>query len=148
MPDPFKQVKIIELMELFDDEEVTTADKIDRPEKALDRQAIDDFNERNPRAGGGMLVEPGFGGVRQGYNGRGGPRPNTGGDRSKYITYKKKPPTEEQLKITEKVYGKKYNKKGIDLWESLKQSERSNIRQGKTTGETAGLGKLKKKSNR
>ena len=26
MPDPFKQVKIIELMELFDDEEVTTAD--------------------------------------------------------------------------------------------------------------------------
>ena len=67
MPDPFKQVKIIELMELFDDDEVTTADKIDRPERALDRQAIDDFNERNPRAGGGMLVEPGFGGVRQGY---------------------------------------------------------------------------------
>ena len=27
MPDPFKNVKIIELMELFDDEEVTTADK-------------------------------------------------------------------------------------------------------------------------
>ena len=67
MPDPFKNVKIIELMELFDDEEVTTADKIDRPERALDRQAIDDFMERNPLAGGGMLVEPGFGGVRQGY---------------------------------------------------------------------------------
>ena len=69
MPDPFKQVKIIELMELFDDEEVTTADKIDRPEKAIERQAIDDFMERNPRAGGGMLVEPGFGGTRQGYKG-------------------------------------------------------------------------------
>ena len=67
MPDPFKQVKIIELMELFDDEEVTTADKIDRPERAIERQAIDDFMERNPLAGGGMLVEPGFGGVRQGY---------------------------------------------------------------------------------
>ena len=67
MPDPFKNVKIIELMELFDDDEVTTADKIDRPERALDRQAIDDFMERNPLAGGGMLVEPGFGGVRQGY---------------------------------------------------------------------------------
>ena len=67
MPDPFKQVKIIELMELFDDDEVTTADKIDRPERALDRQAIDDFMERNPLAGGGMLVEPGFGGTRQGY---------------------------------------------------------------------------------
>ena len=67
MPDPFKQVKIIELMELFDDDEVTTADKIDRPERAIERQAIDDFMERNPLAGGGMLVEPGFGGVRQGY---------------------------------------------------------------------------------
>ena len=55
MPDPFKQVKIIELMELFDDEEVTTADKIDRPEKAIERQAIDDFMERNPRAGGGRI---------------------------------------------------------------------------------------------
>ena len=67
MPDPFKQVKIIELMELFDDDEVTTADKIDRPQQALDREAYDDFMERNPLAGGGMLVEPGFGGVRQGY---------------------------------------------------------------------------------
>ena len=39
MPDPFKQVKIIELMELFDDEEVTTLDQIkERPQKALDRE--------------------------------------------------------------------------------------------------------------
>ena len=67
MPDPFKQVKIIELMELFDDDEVTTADQIDRPQQALDREAYDDFMKRNPLAGGGMLVEPGFGGVRQGY---------------------------------------------------------------------------------
>jgi predicted transcriptional regulator len=70
MPDPFKNVKIIELMELFDDDEVTTADKIDRPERAIERQAIDDFMERNPLAGGGMLVQPGFGGTRQGYAGR------------------------------------------------------------------------------
>ena len=65
MPDPFKQVKIIELMELFDDDEVTTADKIDPPEENPYRA----FMERNPPelAGGGMLVEPGFGGVRQGY---------------------------------------------------------------------------------
>jgi hypothetical protein len=59
--------KIIELMDLFDDEQVTTADKIDRPERALEKEAIDDFMKRNPMAGGGMLVEPGFGGVRQGY---------------------------------------------------------------------------------
>ena len=59
--------KIIELMDLFDDEQVTTADKIDRPERALEREAIIDFMKRNPMAGGGMLVQPGFGGVRQGY---------------------------------------------------------------------------------
>ena len=58
--------KIIELMDLFDGE-VTTADKIDRPERALEKQAIDDFMKRNPMAGGGMLVQPGFGGTRQGY---------------------------------------------------------------------------------
>ena len=57
MPDPFKNVKIIELMELFDDDEVTTADKIDPPEENPYRA----FMERNPLAGGGMLVEPGFG---------------------------------------------------------------------------------------
>ena len=61
------QDKIIELMDLFDDEEVTTADKIERPQRALDREAIDDFMKRNPQADGGMLVKPGFGGTRQGY---------------------------------------------------------------------------------
>ena len=62
-----KDIKIIELMDLFDDEEVTTADKIDRPQEALDREAIDDFNKRNPRAGGGMLVQPSADGSRPGY---------------------------------------------------------------------------------
>ena len=66
MPDPFKQVKIIELMELFDDDEVTTADQIDRPQQALDREMFQTAF-RQQKAGGGMLVEPGFGGVRQGY---------------------------------------------------------------------------------
>ena len=46
---------------------LTTADKIGRPERALEKQAFDDFNVRNPMAGGGMLVQPGFGGTRQGY---------------------------------------------------------------------------------
>ena len=62
-----KDFKIIEIMELFDEDEITTADKIDRPERALEREAFDDFNKRNPMAGGGMLVQPGFGGTRQGY---------------------------------------------------------------------------------
>ena len=46
---------------------LTTADKIGRPERALEKQAFDDFNVRNPMAGGGMLAQPGFGGTRQGY---------------------------------------------------------------------------------
>jgi len=58
--------KIIELMDLFDGE-VTTADKIDRPERALEKEAIDDFNKRNPMAGGGMLVSPSADGSRPGY---------------------------------------------------------------------------------
>ena len=62
------QDKIIELMDLFDGE-VTTADKIDRPQQALDREMYKDFTDRNPMAGGGMLVQPGFGGTRQGYAG-------------------------------------------------------------------------------
>ena len=62
------------------------------------------FNRRNPKAGGGMLVQPGFGGTRQGYKG-----PPI------------KPPTKKQLEVTNKVYSKKYNKTGIDLWNSLKK---------------------------
>jgi hypothetical protein len=64
------QNKIIELMDLFDDEQVTTADKIDRPERALEKQAIDDFMKRNPMAGGGMLVQPSADGSRPGYRGK------------------------------------------------------------------------------
>ena len=60
--------KIIELMDLFDGE-VTTADKIDRPERALEKEAFDDFNKRNPMAGGGMLVSPSADGSRPGYSG-------------------------------------------------------------------------------
>ena len=57
--------RIEDLMDLFDEGEVTTADEIERPE-----DPFRDFNERNPKAGGGMLVQPSFGGVRQGYSGR------------------------------------------------------------------------------
>jgi len=64
------QDKIIELMDLFDDEVVTTADKIDRPQQALDREAYKDFMDRNPMAGGGMLVQPSADGSRPGYAGK------------------------------------------------------------------------------
>ena len=62
-----KDIKIIEIMELFDEGEVTTADQMDRPQKALDREMFQDANKRLNQADGGMLVKPGFGGTRQGY---------------------------------------------------------------------------------
>jgi hypothetical protein len=61
-------IKLVKEQQGIDLSEVlTTADQIKRPEKALEDQAIIDFNKRNPMAGGGMLVQPGFGGTRQGY---------------------------------------------------------------------------------
>ena len=53
--------RIEDLMDLFDEGEVTTADKIERPE-----DPYRDFMERNPMAGGGMLVQPGFDGIKAG----------------------------------------------------------------------------------
>jgi hypothetical protein len=68
------QEKILELMDLFDDDEVTTANKIPRPQSSLDKEAFDDFNIRNPKADGGMLVKPSADGRRPGYaNPKGNP---------------------------------------------------------------------------
>ena len=43
-------------MDLFDDEQFTTADQIKRPERAIEKQAIDDFMKRNPQADGGRAA--------------------------------------------------------------------------------------------
>jgi len=69
--------KMLQLSNIYDDnpeldrlirsKQITTASNINRPRQAQVRQLFEDFNERNPLAGGGMLVEPGFGGTRQGY---------------------------------------------------------------------------------
>ena len=45
----------------------TPASAIQRPKKVLEIEAFKDFNERNPKAGGGMLVQPGFGDMREGF---------------------------------------------------------------------------------
>ena len=62
--------RIEELQDLFDEDEVTTADKINRPEPKQSVKEIELFNEfniRNPKAGGGMLVQPSVDGSRPGY---------------------------------------------------------------------------------
>ena len=62
-----KDLKIIEIMELFDEGEVIPASEMKRPQSALDREMFEDANKRLNQADGGMLVQPGFGGTRQGY---------------------------------------------------------------------------------
>ena len=50
--------------------QVTFATDIARPDpkpQVKEIELFNDFNRRNPMAGGGMLVQPSFGGVRQGY---------------------------------------------------------------------------------
>ena len=58
---------IRQINEEFGEETIATASETPRPQSSLDKEAFDDFNTRNPMAGGGMLVQPGFDGTRQGY---------------------------------------------------------------------------------
>ena len=86
-------------MDLFDEDEVTTADQIQRPE-----DPYRDFNERNPLAGGGMLVQPGFGGTRQGYRES---KPETITKISDFIEdfklKKERPPSKNEIKVGLKI---------------------------------------------
>ena len=87
---------------------------IERPKRILEIEAFKDFNKRNKMAGGGMLVQPGFGGVRQGYAGR----------KTKKITDY---PPEVQERIKE--YGiQKYNK--------LNKNQKYDIRNPKRLNKT------------
>ena len=58
---------IRQINEEFGEGTITTANEIPRPQSSLDREAFDDFNTRNPMAGGGMLVQPSVDGSRPGY---------------------------------------------------------------------------------
>ena len=51
----------------FGEGTITTANEAPRPQSSLDREAFEDFNKRNPMAGGGMLVQPSADGSRPGY---------------------------------------------------------------------------------
>ena len=52
--------------------DVFPASEAQIPEKTLTRDMFKEAQERfkNAKAGGGMLVQPGFGGTRQGYKGK------------------------------------------------------------------------------
>jgi len=54
----------------FGEGTIIPASEAPRPQSSLDREAFDDFNTRNPMAGGGMLVQPSADGSRPGYSGK------------------------------------------------------------------------------
>ena len=58
---------IEQLKQELGEDKITTANRLQRPQSALDRQAFEDFMERNPFAGGGMLVQPNLDGSRPEY---------------------------------------------------------------------------------
>jgi len=61
---------IEQLKKELGEDKITTTNRIPRPQQALDREMFEDFNERNPMAGGGMLVQPSADGSRPGYAGK------------------------------------------------------------------------------
>jgi len=67
--DDFESV-IEQLKKELGEDKITTTNRIPRPQQALDREMFEDFNERNPMAGGGMLVQPSADGSRPGYQGK------------------------------------------------------------------------------
>ena len=74
---------IKQMQEMYGEDVITTADKINRPEPKKEVQEIELFNEfntRNPKADGGQLVAPSVDGSRPGYQGR--PLPIDAGSRS------------------------------------------------------------------
>ena len=68
MTDLLEYIK--KMQEMYGDDVITTADKINRPEPKREVQEIElfnKFNRRNPKADGGQLVTPSVDGSRPGY---------------------------------------------------------------------------------
>ena len=87
MTDLLEYIK--KMQEMYGDDVITTADKINRPEpkkEIQDMEAINEFMKRNPKAGGGMLVKPSADGSRPGYSGQ---KPLTAKEQKIYNNYVK-----------------------------------------------------------
>ena len=68
MTDLLEYIK--KMQEMYGDDVITTADKLERQPKALEQQMFRDFDIRNPKADGGQLVAPSVDGSRPGYQGK------------------------------------------------------------------------------
>ena len=65
---------IKKMQEMYGDDVITTADKINRPDPkpiVKEIEIFNEFNRRNPKADGGQLVAPSVDGSRPGYQGPG-----------------------------------------------------------------------------
>ena len=63
---------IKKMQEMYGDDVITTADKINRPDPkpiVKEIEIFNEFNRRNPKADGGQLVTPSVDGSRPGYQG-------------------------------------------------------------------------------
>ena len=68
MTDLLEYIK--KMQEMYGDDVITTADKLEKPPKTVVREMFEDFNARNPKADGGQLVAPSVDGSRPGYQGK------------------------------------------------------------------------------
>ena len=108
--------ELLRIIDLFDNEEVTTADKIDRPSASSYREEFDNFNKRNPFANGGMLdTTMPKRGLVDGPGSYGGEKFNLkalGGEKNQYIkTY--------NTKGGEKRYIAQYDRPGFNKKKSF-----------------------------
>ena len=121
---------IRQINEEFGEGTITTANEIPRPERALEKQAIDDFMDRNPMMDGGMLVKPSADGSRPGYARIKGVK---GG--SDY-----KPLTKENVKLLKTRYADeiKNTKGGYEKWRADPKNswKISGVRKGNITADT------------
>ena len=92
---------IKKMQEMYGDDVITTADKLEKPPKTVVREIFEDFNARNPKADGGQLVAPSVDGSRPGYSGK---------ERKKFTGTKMDP---DQLKELDK-YAKYLKKQGVE----------------------------------
>ena len=130
MTDLLEYIK--KMQEMYGDDVITTADKINRPEpkkEVKEIEAINEFMKRNPKAGGGMLVKPSADGSRPGYSGKKGPKSKNPYLKDKnFLKY-----AEENFNWTPDI-GTKGVKGGPNLASMMEQYEKSLATKNKIVG--------------
>jgi len=114
---------IKQVNDLYDEDVITTASKINRPEpkkQIQEIEAINEFMRRNPKADGGQLVAPSIDGSRPGYS----------GDVNLYEKYGKKEIDKavKQWAIKSNKEPNRVNKIKITTFDNLNASDKNNFK--------------------